>query len=217
MKRDYSLVLFDFDGTLADTLPLIYHVFRLLFREHAGRELTDREIFSLFGPTETGIIRKHFPTKDTESIIRQMHSLYDSEHEAFVKPHPGVLPMLHTIRGAGYKIGLYSGKSRITLDISLSHLGFGEYFLFTLSGDDVMRTKPHPEGVIRAAEMAETTPARVLFVGDSDHDTLSAVEAGATIAGAHWLPDGSNFRERKPELMFEDPLELARWLTDVHQ
>ncbi|GED34159.1 HAD hydrolase-like protein [Brevibacillus centrosporus] len=59
-------ILFDFDGTVADTLPLIFTAFRSTFQRFLHKHYTDEQIIALFGPTETGIVKRNcLPTSTT--------------------------------------------------------------------------------------------------------------------------------------------------------
>ena len=56
-------IIFDFDGTIADTLPAIFTAFRYCLQNHLGRELSDQEIEELFGPSEEGVIKRLLPDR----------------------------------------------------------------------------------------------------------------------------------------------------------
>jgi pyrophosphatase PpaX len=62
-------IIFDFDGTLADTLPVCFSAFQAVFRKFDNRELTPEEIKAMFGPSETGIIRRNLINTDHENAI----------------------------------------------------------------------------------------------------------------------------------------------------
>ncbi|WKB34645.1 HAD hydrolase-like protein [Terrilactibacillus sp. S3-3] len=59
-----TTVLFDFDGTLADTLPLTFHGLKSVFRTFDDRAMDNDDILSMFGPTEDGIIERHLQNRD---------------------------------------------------------------------------------------------------------------------------------------------------------
>ena len=84
-------VLFDFDGTLADTLPLVYRSFREMWRGVDGRERSDEEILSLFGPPEEEIIRQRVPEEQLEASLEEYYSLYQKFHEEEVEQVPQML------------------------------------------------------------------------------------------------------------------------------
>jgi len=56
-------IIFDLDGTLADTLPVCFDAYRLAFAKYVGHEWTDDQISALFGPSEEGVIRQVVPTR----------------------------------------------------------------------------------------------------------------------------------------------------------
>jgi pyrophosphatase PpaX len=83
-------VIFDFDGTLADTLPVCFFAFQAVFREFDNRELTNEEIKAMFGPSETGIIRKNLMNNDYEKAIELFYEKYNDEHQNLVRNYQSI-------------------------------------------------------------------------------------------------------------------------------
>ncbi|MGD8239054.1 MAG: HAD hydrolase-like protein, partial [Armatimonadota bacterium] len=89
-------VIFDLDGTLADTLPVCFVAYRGSIKEFTGRELSDREIEALFGPSEEGTIRKLVPDRWRECL--ELHlEIYDREHSRCTGLFPGLESALHLL------------------------------------------------------------------------------------------------------------------------
>jgi pyrophosphatase PpaX len=61
-------IIFDLDGTLADTLPVCFDAYRLAFAKYVARAWTDDQISALFGPSEEGVIRQVVPTRAEECL-----------------------------------------------------------------------------------------------------------------------------------------------------
>lgn len=74
-------VLFDFDGTLADTLPLSFRAFQAVFKQYDQREVTRDELVAMFGPTEEGIIGGNFTNPaSVPQAIEDYYSIYKQGH-----------------------------------------------------------------------------------------------------------------------------------------
>ena len=180
-------IVFDFDGTLADTLPLLFHAFREVFRAHAGRELTDGDVVGMFGPTEEGMIRNGLAPALHERAVADLHALYEREHDRFVALDPAILSLLRRLRSAGCRLAIFTGKGRRTAGISLRRLALADYFDAVVTGDDVERPKPDPEGLLRALAALGAAPAAAVFAGDSEADVRAAKAAGVRAIAVNWL------------------------------
>ncbi|WP_409342990.1 HAD family hydrolase [Paenibacillus sp. MBLB4367] len=181
-------VLFDFDGTLADTLPLCFESFRKLFREYDGRHVSDEEVVSMFGPSEAGIIRIHLAKKEgVDQAIEDFYASYEELHTEMVKPHREIAELLQQLKASGIKLGIVTGKARRSLDISLRLLELTDLFDVSITGDDVTEPKPAPEGVLKALSMLGAGQDEAVFVGDSDADIAAGRSAGVTVIGVRWL------------------------------
>jgi pyrophosphatase PpaX len=70
----YKGIIFDFDGTIADTLPLCFHSFKEIFSKYDQRDLSTEEIIDMFGPSEVGIIHQNLNNSDQiESAIQDYY------------------------------------------------------------------------------------------------------------------------------------------------
>lgn len=182
-------VVFDFDGTLANTLPLIFKAMIHVFKTYDGKELTGENIVAMFGPTEEAIIRMHLAnTAELESAVTAFYRMYEQEHESIVSRSNEIEWMLRRLKSEGVKLGVYTGKGRKSLDISLKQLGMEALFDVTVSGDDVGNPKPHPEGVALALQSLGAAAEESIFIGDSDADMQAGRSAGVRTVGVQWLP-----------------------------
>lgn len=185
---NFQTVLFDFDGTLANTLPLCFESLRRVFAEYDGNMLTNADIVDLFGPTEEEIIRLHLQQKESaERAVADFYALYEGLHRSLVEPHQDIHSLLHELKGHGVKLGIVTGKGRKSLDISLRQLGLADLFDVTITGDDVKKPKPDPEGVLSALSQLNAGKDTAVFVGDSNADIHAGKSAGLPVIGVRWL------------------------------
>ncbi|MCP2036437.1 phosphoglycolate phosphatase/pyrophosphatase PpaX [Planomicrobium sp. HSC-17F08] len=182
-------ILFDFDGTLANTLPVCDAAFQHVFEEFDGRELSSAEVRAMFGPSETGIIRKNLNHPDKDEAIEQYYAKYLERHDELVEPNQEIHDLLLQLKESGMKLGIVTGKARRSLDISLEALGWEGLFDAIITGDDAARPKPDPEGVLKTLAQLRITKNEAVFIGDSDADILAGIEAGVLTIGVQWLPD----------------------------
>lgn len=188
-KNRISTLIFDFDGTLADTLPNSFNAFQTVFETYDGKQYSDEEVKYMFGPIEPEIIRGHLGSEEVDRAIDLYFKTYTDNHERLVKADSGVHDMLEHFKEKGYKLAVVTGKSRRSLDISMAFLNMDDVFDYTISGNDVNRFKPDPEGVLDVLDELGVDKDAAIFVGDSDADITAGKEAGLYTVGAHWLPN----------------------------
>ncbi|WML46538.1 HAD family hydrolase [Neobacillus sp. PS3-40] len=209
-------VIFDFDGTLADTLPVCFFAFQAVFREFDNRELTSEEIKAMFGPSETGIIRKNLMNNDYEKAIELFYEKYNGEHQNLVRKNEKINNLLRRLKKEGYKLGIYSGKARRSLDISLKCLEMDHYFDVVITGDDVKLPKPHPEGINRALKQLKVSHDEAIFLGDSDADILAGKHAMIHTIGVQWLPNYQTIEfSVQPDEIYSNINDFNLFLTEL--
>ncbi|WP_230126432.1 HAD family hydrolase [Bacillus sp. CECT 9360] len=181
-------IIFDFDGTIADTLPICYYAFQSVFKEFDNKELSSDEIKEMFGPSETGIIRENLANENKDEAIELFYKKYLESH-SLVKQNEEMDELLQLLKDEGIKLGIVTGKSRRSLDISLQALKLEGFFDVMITGDDVVSPKPDPEGVNKALTRLGIQKDEAIFIGDSDADIHAGLQANVYTIGVQWLPE----------------------------
>lgn len=206
-------IIFDFDGTLADTLPLCYRAFQDVFKTYDGKTLSDNEVKAMFGPSETEIIRENLINNNKEDAIELFYKRYAENHQQLVKSNTDINDMLKYLNDEAIKLGIMTGKARRSLDISLKALQMDNRFERVVTGDDVIKPKPHPEGVVKVLSMLNVKSDNALFIGDSDADIEAGIRANVQTAGVQWLPEyqTSEFTA-EPDAVFKTVSDIFNFL-----
>jgi pyrophosphatase PpaX len=208
-KTRFDAVVFDLDGTLADTFPTVLRIFNRLMLERTGREWKLSELAPYFGPPETVMIQRIFPEPELhEAIIADFFRLSREDgHE--INPFAGIRELVRNLRTAGMKLGIYSGANTESARHRIGHAGLLEHFDEVLGGDRVSNYKPHPEGLLKLIELFGVEPQRTIYIGDMVADVEVGRGAGATTVAVTW---GAGKREAlsaaKPDHLIDDPLML---------
>jgi HAD superfamily hydrolase (TIGR01509 family) len=207
----FDIAIFDFDGTVADTLPLIYGAFDAALAEPLGRRLGDREIRALFGPPDQDILRTVLPADRVTAAHERYLAYYEREHGRLVTIFNGMHNLLQRCRAAGMSLGLVTGKSRRTALLSLEKLEIADLFDVIVAGDDVTLPKPHAEGALAAlAALGHEPGQRGVFIGDSAADVVAGRDAGLTTIAVRWGdPDFDELLAAKPDVLCQTVGELA--------
>lgn len=184
----YKGIIFDFDGTIADTLPVCFYSFNEIFKRYDQRDLSSEEIMQMFGPSEIGIIRQNLKAaQQIEQAIEDYYSHYDQAHNELVRVDPDMVELLRGLQQDGLKLGIFTGKGRRSFDISMSKLQLAPFFEASITGDDVMKPKPDPEGIDKIIELMSLDKDQVLLVGDSNADIESGNRAGIDTVAISWF------------------------------
>jgi len=207
--KNIKAIIFDFDGTLANTLPICYYAFQNVFKEFDNKDLSSEEITGMFGPSETGIIRKNLSHINKEHAIELYYQNYGERHEQLVNHSKEIDDLLKFIKDRGIKLGIVTGKARRSLDISLESLHMDHLFDVIITGDDVDKPKPNPEGLLKALTLLGVESSEAIFIGDSDADIHAGVQAKVFTVGVHWLLEHQTSEfSIKPNLFFKSVTEF---------
>jgi len=205
----FDAVIFDLDGTLADTIPLTIYALKKAVLELSGKEYGDDEILNEFGPVDTEIIKKLLDYKQDDIAPDVYIKHFEESFNDFVKPIEGIGTLLESIKSNGIKLGLFTGRSRRATEIVLKKLSFREMFDILLTGDDTTKPKPDPEGIEKALELLSADKESSLYVGDFDVDILASRAAGVKSALALWASSSDDrLNELKPDYSLKTPQEL---------
>ncbi len=207
-------IIFDFDGTIANTLPICFYAFQQVFKEFDNRDLSPEEIKAMFGPSETGIIKENLFSQDTEKAIDLYYKKYTDHHKHLVEENEEMNELLRYLKNKGIRLGIVTGKAKRSLDISLNVLQMEQYFDVLITGDDVENPKPHPEGVLKALDLLGVEKRDAMFIGDSDADIHAGLQANVLTIGVQWLPDFQTLDFTiEPNYIYKNISEFIDFLT----
>jgi len=180
---DRRAVILDMDGVVLDSMPAHLRSWQRTLAP-LGIRLTAADLYPLEGmPTE--------PTAQllTERFLGQVcsddeaHRLAETKRAFFVeefKPAfvPGIVPLLHDLRGRGHRLALATGSAAVVLDQVLAPLGVLELFEVVVTGNQVSRGKPNPESYQLAAARLGLVPGECLVVENAPLGIQAAKAAG---------------------------------------
>jgi pyrophosphatase PpaX len=182
-------VLYDFDGTLADSTELIMRCYRHTMTTHLPVCPPDEEWLAGFGtPLDVQIARFARSPAEFEAMMDTYRGYQDLHHDTLLSPFPGAVETVRELRRRGVALAIVTSKRRRGTMMGMERCGISGDFGVVITPDDVSQAKPHPEPVRAALERLGVAPEEALFVGDSPHDMASGRAAGAWTAAALWGP-----------------------------
>jgi phosphoglycolate phosphatase-like HAD superfamily hydrolase len=207
-------IIFDLDGTLADTLPVCVRAFRTTFQRHLGQELADGEIRAMFGPSEEGVLERALAER-WERGLETYLAEYEREHVRCPRPFDGIPALLAGLRERGVRRAIVTGKGPGSAEISARILGLAPYFedVETGSRDGVVKARR----IRSVLERWRLPPAQVAAIGDSPSDVRAAREEGVVPLGAAWAAsaEAGRLAALEPVALFESVAAFSAWV-DAH-
>jgi HAD superfamily hydrolase (TIGR01549 family) len=186
-----SLVIFDLDGTVADTLDATYRCFAEAVAPVLGRTPGDDEILARMGPADQRIIADWAGPEEAERAVARLYACYQREITRS-GVFAGIPGLLKNLQRAGRRCALFTGRGRPSTGVVLGAVGLSEAFAVTVTGDEIPCSKPAPDGLLRVLDLLREPPETAVYVGDSLMDLHCAAAAGVRGIGALW---GSRERE----------------------
>jgi pyrophosphatase PpaX len=176
-------ILFDLDGTLANTLPICIKAYQYTLEQFTGRTFSEQEITAHFGISEAGILQRIIP-EQWEEGLKVYFGMYAKLHVACNAPFPGVEDALKLLQKRGVLTAIVTGKGAYCAAYTLKHLDIAHYFDRVGVGKEHAIVKSSVIGEILAAWAME--PYEAAYVGDTDSDMQEAISAGVLPVGAAW-------------------------------
>ncbi|MFH5835450.1 pyrophosphatase PpaX [Proteiniclasticum sp. C24MP] len=202
-------VLFDLDGTVANTNELIYESFRRLFYDKMKLEVPDEEIYSLFGEPLENSLKKY--TKSPQELLPFFREFNESNHDRMIRSFEGVEEALIMLKEKGLKLGIVTSKRAGMARRSLEALGLTDYFEVLITPESTDKHKPEPEPLYKACELlGGIDPKNTIMVGDASYDILCGNRAGATsVAVSYSMIHPDTIKRAQPHYMVDDLRELV--------
>jgi HAD superfamily hydrolase (TIGR01549 family) len=195
--RDTPLraVVFDFDGTPVDSLPLVLRAITHAIEPFGSRRTMD--IFSRLGSPPERFLRDLVDdVRDVPAAMERMDD-YHTRNQHPIRPFDGVEVVLSRLRSAGILLALWTGRDRASTELLLREHRLESHFAACVSGDDLPTHKPDPQGMGEILSRLGLAPGEVLMVGDADVDVLGAAVCGVpAVLIRHGRPIDAAVREK---------------------
>lgn len=208
-------VIFDLDGTLADTLESIQYCSNYAIGTCGFPEIPLEKFKIFVGDGAATLIRRCLAySGDVEGEFFEKaylrYQIFFKEHCMHnVKPYDGIPEVLEELKKAGLKIAVFSNKPHErTIDVVESLFGKG-YFDEILGQADDRPKKPHPDGVFYLAEKLGVTIDEIAYVGDTSTDMMTGKSAGAWTLGVLWgFRDRAELEKYKADVIIDKPADI---------
>ncbi len=205
------IVIFDWDGTLCDSIDHIVDSMQNAARAEGfpvpTREAV-RDIIGLGLPEGVAILFPEGSEAERQALAASYSRFYVEGEPSGPVLYPGTHDLLGELQGRGFELAIATGKSRRGLNRVLGALAMEEHFTATRCADET-RSKPHPLMLEEILLERGKAPTQAVMIGDSEHDLAMAANAGMPSIGiSHGVHDHARLSRHNPAHIVDSLVEL---------
>jgi phosphoglycolate phosphatase len=218
MDRAYSLLVFDWDGTLADSLSHIVDSMQQASRTLGIEQKTHDEIRNIIGLGMNEAMAQLYPDLPAPAVaelVERYREYYLGMPDRPVALYPDAERTLERLYEEGYLLAVATGKSRRGLERSLQETGLTRFFHTSRCADEAF-SKPHPQMLEQIMELLGVSPRHTIMIGDTEYDLQMASNAGASaIAVMYGAHEPVRLLRHEPLVCLDSLKDLPGWLAGV--
>ena len=218
MTSNIRTVLFDLDGTLADTAPDLANALNTLLVEEGKKALPYETIRPEVSHGATALIKLGFGVGPGDAGFDRLRvrflALYSADLCLHTKLFTGIEPLLKSLQQQGINWGIVTNKPAFLTDPLVAQLNLAPGPICVISGDSTNNRKPHPEPMLLACTQAGSQPRECLYVGDAERDIQAGRHAGmkTLVALFGYISKDETPQNWGADGMIHAPREILDWL-----
>ena len=216
----FPLLIFDWDGTLVDSIERIVTSLQFASNKTLNINVSEQQAKNVIGLGLNEAIEKlhpelnhhqHADVLNKVADAYRQHYLYDNTVPAPL--FPGVTKLLDELHSMNHILAISTGKSRAGLQQSINEHKLAHYFATTrCAGEN--KSKPHPEMLLEILHELNFSASQTLMIGDSEHDLQMATNANVKSIGvSHGVHDADTLKKHNPLTCLNDITELSSYLN----
>lgn len=211
-----AALLFDLDGTLADTKPDLHAAMNFVLRQNGLDEVPDEAITNMIGGGARMILQRGLEANETrwddaklDAATEEFVLWYDQNIDGHTKIYPNLLPILDAAKAAQIPMAVVTNKRESLSAKLLYRLGLQGYFDALVGGDTLPKRKPDPDTIELALARLGCAPQDAIMVGDSEADSDGARAANVACICVSFGYRRVSLEELKADAIIDDYAEFA--------
>lgn len=219
MTKRYPLLVFDWDGTLVDSIERIVTSLQHASRYAADIDISEAQAKDVIGLGLREAIAKLHPELAAQSGAVELENIANAyrQHYLYDNPIPaplfaGAKELLEDLRHEGYTLAISTGKSRAGLQQSMNEHKVADYFATTRCADE-NKSKPDPQMLHEILHELNFSASQAVMIGDSEHDLKMANNANMqSIAVTYGVHDAATLAKHRPLVCLHNITALSDYL-----
>lgn len=190
-RKMIKAIIFDLDGTLCDTMDDLRTAMNAMLTKLGYKTRSRGELLKFINNGAREFVRRSLPreVQKVDFIVDSALEVYGAEYAKCyfqkTKAFDGIKAVLNELKGRGYKLAVLSNKQDEFVKTIINEV-FGKGLFNVVAGHKDLPTKPNPAAAIAIAKQLGARPERCVFIGDSDVDVATAINAQMHIVGVSW-------------------------------
>lgn len=206
----WATVLFDFDGTLADTVPLIVASYRWTIENHDLPPADEATIRSWIGRTLPDMMTELAGPERATELAEAYSGWQVANVERLLRPFEGVNELVAELEASGVGVGIATARRRAGTEAMLRILGLDARLPVLAALEDTDTHKPDPAPLLLATQRLGADPAATAYVGDTVLDLRAADAAGMAGIGVTWGAGTRDDLGAEPHVALADTTSALR-------
>tara|TARA_Y100000768_G_scaffold387249_1_gene377945 strand:+ start:1320 stop:1985 length:666 start_codon:yes stop_codon:yes gene_type:complete len=221
MLKDNNLissVLFDLDGTLADTSKDMCNSLNRVLIDHKLKTVECTELKKYISRGAVGIIEfaSIVNGRSVDSSLIRSEFLEDYKDNCFISTqlNKNMDALMNYLISKEIKIGVVTNKHSRFVNKIIDGLNLNNKLSCIVTGDMVSNAKPDIDGLIKASEITQCKVSNTIYMGDDERDIIAGRNSGMMTVAANFgfISQDTNIRLWKADLIIDDPLDLKKYI-----
>lgn len=202
-----KVIIFDFDGTIADTQNAIVEITNRLAEEFGYKPVDELELAQLQNLSSREIIKQSkISLFKIPFLLKRVKEELGKEIDR-LEPVPGIISSLISLKEKGYRLGIITSNSKENVAVFLENNGLSSFFEFTYSGTSLFRKHKVIRDVLRQKKLMAK---EVIYVGDETRDIKAARKSKIKVISVGWgFNCATVLAQYQPDFLIEKPRELV--------
>jgi len=205
---DKKMIIFDFDGTIADTFDESYNIYNELAPRYKCKQVTlkEREILRNKKPQE--FLKKYGITKMKIALLLLKGRRKMQKKMGKMKPIKDIVRVIKSIKSLGFKMGIMTSNSKKNVKIFLENNGLSKEFDFIRSGRHIFSKSRSIKSILRRKRLSKKS---VILIGDETRDIEAAKKVGIPVIAVSWGYNATGIlKSLNPEKTANTPSKLLK-------
>lgn len=202
-------VIFDFDGTIANTNDIIIDSWQAAFIKYLGHAIPVEEIEKTFGETIEFTIKNLLPDTEWTEVRDFFRAYQKNDCKEELKPFEGVEELLVELKRRGYTLAVATSRTRTSYHDYMKRLGYEKYFDVEVTMEDVSAHKPDPESLYAVMDKLGAKPEECIMIGDTRYDIGCAYNANVDSVLIMWS-HAIGEMNWKPTYIVDTPADILK-------